>query len=94
MKKPICVKCQVEFRMDVAGVIVKEMFQQNTEIYKIWRADLWKCPSCGDTIIFGFAEKPDATHHEKERIQAVLDEIEKGDLEVEGKVFYNKEYFG
>lgn len=92
MKKPICVKCETEFRMKTAGVVVKEMFQNNEQIYKIWYADLWDCPSCHSEIIFGFSEQPAVIHHEKERMEEVLKEI--APKEDEGLVFLNKEYRG
>jgi len=45
---------------------------QNTAIYKIWEADLWKCPGCGVLVVSGFGQKPFAERFETEQMQAVL----------------------
>lgn len=58
MPKPICVKCQVEFKVEENGINVVEMFQKNKEIYKIWSADKWKCPPCDIEIVYGFGVLP------------------------------------
>lgn len=58
MPNPICVKCQVEFKVEENGVNVVEMFQKNKEIYKIWAADKWKCPLCNIEIVYGFSAVP------------------------------------
>lgn len=64
MPRPVCVKCEMEFRRERNGIYVVEMFQGNTQIYKIWQADKWKCPRCGTEIIVGFADKPTKQHFE------------------------------
>ena len=58
MPKPICVKCEVEFKVEENGINVVEMFQKNKEIYRIWSADKWKCPLCDTEIVFGFGVTP------------------------------------
>lgn len=58
MPKPICVKCQVEFKIEETGINIVEMFQKNKEIYKIWSADKWKCPLCYVEIVYGFGAMP------------------------------------
>ena len=74
--KPVCVKCERELHMEKAGVLVRELFQKNTMIYKIWSADLWKCPECGLEIIpaSGFADKPLAGHYEPIKMKRALRE--------------------
>lgn len=62
MPKPVCVKCEVEFKLEHSGVVVVEMFQKDKDIYKIWQADLWKCPKCGTEIVYGFGDKPLMEH--------------------------------
>lgn len=57
MNKPICVKCEREFQME-KDCVVSELYQKNTKIYKLWSADLWICPVCGNIIVHGFASKP------------------------------------
>ena len=34
--------------------------------YKIWYADLWKCPNCKNEIIVGFGCAPVAEHFQKD----------------------------
>ena len=45
-----------------AGVLVKELFRGNTEVYKVWSADLMACPECGLQVVARFADKPMADH--------------------------------
>ena len=73
MSKIICVKCEVEFRPEENGVHVHELMRADTAIYKIWDADLWKCPRCGILIVAGFGQKPFAEHFEEDQMRAVLD---------------------
>jgi len=74
--KPVCVKCERELYMEKAGVVVRELFQKNTMTYRIWSADLWKCPECGVEIIpgNGFADKPYAIHYEPVKMKRALKE--------------------
>lgn len=64
MPKSVCVNCEVELKPEHNGVIVAEMMQNNTKIYKLWGADLWKCPECGLEVVLGFAQRPFAEHYE------------------------------
>jgi len=34
--------------------------------YKIWYADLWKCPNCKNEIIVGFGWNPVAEHFQND----------------------------
>lgn len=63
MPKIVCGKCQVSLRPLENGVVVAEMFQQNTKLYKLWSADLWECPKCNHTVVAGFACNPSAEHY-------------------------------
>ena len=54
----ICVKCEVGFKTERNGVIVAELFQNDSAIYRLWMADLFKCPKCGHEAILRFADKP------------------------------------
>lgn len=56
MAKMICVKCEVPFKIEKNGIIVPEMFMKNTKIYKIFRADKWRCPVCGMEVVTGFGD--------------------------------------
>jgi len=84
--RPICVKCEVELRMEQAGIYVAEMFRENKEVYKLWRADLWKCPICKTEIVHGFGNNPIAEHFDTGVDKRVKLLIEKGE-----KVVFNKE---
>ena len=89
MRKPICVKCEVEFVRVKSGVLVRELFQQNKEIYKVWSADLLECPGCGSRVISDFAYQPMAHHFEEERMKSAMEVIRK--REPRGDVFNCKE---
>jgi len=80
--KPICVECETEFRMEIAGIYVKEMYRDNKEVYKIHSADLWRCPKCGKQIVSGFGQKPLAQSFEEERMRELVAEIEEKGLTV------------
>ena len=63
MKRPICVKCNLEFRSEESGVAVVELYLKDQKVYKLWAADLYKCPKCGTKIVSGFSNKPMLTSH-------------------------------
>jgi predicted RNA-binding Zn-ribbon protein involved in translation (DUF1610 family) len=88
MPKLMCVKCEVELRPETNGVRVAEMFQRNTQIYKIWDADKWKCPLCGFEVIAGFADKPLMQHFEGDIEKVVSTYKEMG-----REIIYDKEIF-
>lgn len=74
MPKPICVKCETEYEIKKAGVTAEEMASFGG--YKLWQADLLRCPKCRHEIITGFGSIPAAEHFQKERYQEVLDNTE------------------
>ena len=59
--RPICVKCEIEIRPEKNGVFLFE-WAFEIGLYKIWHADLWKCPLCKMEVIHGFASHPIAEH--------------------------------
>ena len=86
MPKMVCVDCEVEFKIKKNGVVVAEMFQKDTEIYKLWRTDLWKCPVCGKEVVAGFASNPYAEHYHDNCVEIV------NKLKAQGKqIVYDKE---
>lgn len=89
MPKSVCVKCEVELRPEKNGVIVAELMQHNTKIYKLWSADLWKCPKCGIEVVLGFGRQAFIEHFEGE-IDAKLQELK----DAGRKIIYDKERFG
>lgn len=72
MPKIICAKCEVEFRPEENGIHVHELMREGTAIYKIWDADLWKCPGCGILVVSCFGLQPLAEHFQDLRMQVVL----------------------
>lgn len=62
--KPVCVKCQCEFQVCKVGTQVIEMAVFGP--YKIWEADMLKCPGCGMEIVAQFAERPVSEHYRPE----------------------------
>ena len=38
-------------------------FAPNWKSYKLWRGDKWKCQSCGNEIVTGFANIPVSEHY-------------------------------
>jgi hypothetical protein len=76
MPRMICPYCQCEYRMETAGVNVIEMAAFGP--YRIWRADMWACPGCGQRIIAGFSAKAHE-HYEpdfREIYQRIIDSDE------------------
>lgn len=57
-----CAKCNTVMRCEKNEVYVIEMADFGP--YKIWFADLWICPGCGNEVIAGFAVEPLAEHYE------------------------------
>jgi hypothetical protein len=53
--------------------------------YKIWSADLYKCPICGNKIIIGFGAAAIREHFE-EGFKTLIDSYSK-----ENKLYHNKE---
>ena len=78
MPKSVCVNCEVELKPEHNGVIVAEMMNHNTKIYKLWEADLWKCPDCGLKVVLGFASMPFMEHHEGDIDAKLLEMKENG----------------
>lgn len=66
MRRPVCVKCQRQFRNIKSGVFVIEMFCIPPKPYKIWMADLFECPTCKARIVAGFGDNPVARHYEED----------------------------
>jgi len=64
MPKNVCVTCEIELKPEINGVVVAEMMNEDTELYKLWFADLYKCPRCGFEIVLGFSVTPLMEHFE------------------------------
>ncbi len=68
MRGLACVPCGKFFRIVKNGFIVEEGMPNERDgtwgPYKLWRADLYICPSCGTKVVTGFAANPFAEHFE------------------------------
>lgn len=53
MPKLVCVKCECEYKVELNGVGVVETASFGP--YRLWNADLWKCPGCGAEVVAGFS---------------------------------------
>ena len=62
MPRPVCVKCKIEYRPEKIDIIAEEMVQFGS--YKLWCADLWKCPICGHQLISGYGREAYAERFE------------------------------
>ena len=88
--KMICTQHGREYKNIRSGVLVKELYQKNKEVYRIWAADYLACPVCGDGIIARFADKPIAEHWDKDKMAEALLRCEKRTLGFD--LFEWKEY--
>ena len=52
-RRPVCVLCEMNFRCERNGVIVRMYASQVAD------ADLYTCPSCGVQILVGFGKPVD-----------------------------------
>jgi len=59
----ICVNCNVAYITKKNGVVVEELADFGS--YKLWNADLKKCPKCYHQIISGFSQQSFAEHYQK-----------------------------
>ena len=60
MTKIVCVKCQTDFRTALGEivVIVVEMAHNPPVPYRIWMADVLRCPGCGVEVVGAWADRP------------------------------------
>ena len=85
--KMVCVTCQVEFKSEQNGIWLAEMFLKNEKIYKLWHADLWKCPGCEKEIVAGLSNQPVSEHFQEDLEERVRLLKEKGE-----RVIYDFEW--
>jgi len=62
MKKPVCVKCNRGMIPHKIGVEIVELYLVD-QPYKIWPADIVKCPECGHEIAWTDLSDPIAEAH-------------------------------
>ncbi len=74
MPKIICVKDEVEYQIEKSGGYVIEYVGNPPQPYKVWSADGWRCPVCGNTVMAGFGNGPLGEHYE-ESFQDLLQKV-------------------
>lgn len=67
----VCGRCDAFMRVALNGVRVREM-KENGRPYRVWAADLWRCPICGWELVTGFGNGPLA-HYGTEAYQPYID---------------------
>jgi hypothetical protein len=53
--------CGRFYQVERNSITVEELDELGRP-YKLWDADLWRCPSCGTTLVTGFGRQPIAEH--------------------------------
>jgi hypothetical protein len=84
MPKMVCVSCEVELKPKENGVLVIE--EASFGPYKIWYADVWKCPKCQTETVAGFGHDPLMEHYE----EGFADFLEKAKSRA-SRIIYDKE---
>ena len=57
--KEVCYDCGKEMKTFKTGVKILEEKEDGTP-YKVWNADIKKCPECGHKVFCGFGDRPTA----------------------------------
>ncbi len=71
-RQPVCVKCECDLKPEQNGVYCVETAGTERRPYKVWHADLWKCPNCGIEIVSGYGHGPRAVGDEVKSFLSVL----------------------
>ena len=70
--KLVCPKCQCDMHVDTIGVLVVE--RASFGPYKVWYADLLKCPGCNVEVVSGFGDNPLRQDHWKDDFREWLNQ--------------------
>ena len=73
MPKMVCVNCHVELKPEANGILLIET--ASFGVYKVWSADVWKCPKCEIEIVAGFGNQPIREDHYKEGFPVWLEKM-------------------
>ena len=60
-----CVQCLTLLRPRKNDVCV-HITMNDGSAYKLWQADLWECPDCGNQVLMGFGNRHWAEHYEED----------------------------
>jgi hypothetical protein len=63
MPRVVCTACGRRLRLIRVGVKCVEDDDAGRP-YKLWYADLWRCPECGVEVLAGFGTRPVSERHE------------------------------
>ena len=75
--RPVCPKCNCEFRPEKNGVGVLDMADFGP--CDLYDTDLWKCPVCGAQVIGGFGNSAISSHFQED-FQTMIASYESQDL--------------
>jgi hypothetical protein len=90
MRSTICVKCEVELqRVKGGSIVIVEHFNKPPEPYKLWSADLHKCPKCGLEVVAGIAQEPFMEHYQGD-IKAKIEELRNKGIQLVNDFEVNK----
>jgi len=64
MPRYVCAGCECLMTHERSGLLVEERTDEDGP-YKIWSADLWRCPHCGTELLTGFGAEPVHQHFEE-----------------------------
>lgn len=90
MPKIVCVNCEVEFKVHKNDALVIEHALFGP--YKVWNADIWRCPKCGQEVVAGFAQLPLRSDHYAPDFSAWLERIKGAYLQTNRRVIDDFEY--
>jgi DNA-directed RNA polymerase subunit RPC12/RpoP len=74
----VCRPCGAFMKIEQNGVTVEEQTEDG-QPYKLWDADMYRCPSCGHEVISGFGRGPLAEHYQpdyqrkRERLAPIIE---------------------
>lgn len=64
MPRLVCASCEIPYRCHVGGVNVIETAGREQCPYRLWKADLYRCPGCAHEIVTAFGMGPFMEDHE------------------------------
>ncbi len=64
MAKVLCIECDTKMQHQRSGVAVLETYEDGVKPYKVWSADYYECPICGNRIVTGFGNEAYSHEHD------------------------------
>lgn len=75
MPRPTCAQCEREMKTNEIGVYVVETMGKERTPYRLWAADLYRCPICGAKVVAGYANMPFYPERMEEFIESATETI-------------------